>query len=139
MQRRGHLRIVEDEPPPQPADAGARPPITGWTIVEGAAIAGEPRSVEIAGWRAAHDVGSAPDWLCESAEADRAAQLARYAARAIGHVWLLDAATRTIDIYRFASGRYAQVATARGDVRVRAEPFDAFDLDLSSVWSDDAS
>ncbi|MFN0253009.1 MAG: Uma2 family endonuclease [Kofleriaceae bacterium] len=61
---------------------------------------------------------------------------ARYAGPGIGHVWLIDPTTRTIDVYRLVSGAYAHVTTSQGNARLRAEPFLAFDLDLSSVWSD---
>jgi hypothetical protein len=44
--------------------------------------------------------------------------------------------TRTIDVYRFVSGTHSHVTTSQGNARLRAEPFSAFDLDLSSVWSD---
>lgn len=99
--------------------------------------------MEIAGWRSRRfiEVGGrtcqlAPDWICEPAENDRAAQLARYAGPGIGHVWLIEPSTRTIDVYRFVSGAYAHVTTSQCNARLRAEPFSAFDLDLSSVWID---
>jgi hypothetical protein len=145
----GHLRLVVDEPRPQVAvaggDGGDGPQIAGWTIVEGAItrIAGQRRIVEIAGWRSARFVQGdnglyqvTPDWLCEPAEIDPTAQLARYVGQGIGHVWLIDPSTRTIDVYRYASGAYSHVTTSQGNARLRAEPFSAFDLDLTSVWSD---
>jgi hypothetical protein len=147
----GHLRLVVDEPHPRPAVGGGDggdsqgPQVDSWTIVEGAItrIAGERRVVEIAGWRCHRftKVGGrarqlAPDWICEPAENDRAAQLARYAGPGIGYVWLIDASTRTIDVYRFVSGAYSHITTSQGDASLRAEPFEAFAIDLSSVWSD---
>lgn len=147
----GHLRLVVDEPRPEAAVAGSGggdgPQAAGWTIVEGAItrIAGQRRIVEIAGWRSARFVQGVnglyqvtPDWLCEPAEADRAAQLASYLGQGIGHVWLVDPLTRTLDVYRFTSSGYSHVTISQGNARLRAEPFSAFDLDLSSIWSDDS-
>jgi hypothetical protein len=49
-------------------------------------------------------------------------------------VWLLDQASRTIEAYRLDRAGWVRVATAVGEARLRAEPFDDIELDLSSLW-----
>lgn len=141
----GHLRLVPSEPELAVAAGGngSSGGLASWVILERAEtrIDGEVRSFEIAGWRADRYVPNErtpievmPDWLCEAAEPDRAAQLARYVGRGVGHVWLLDQASRTIDAYRVDHAGWTRVAIAVAGERLRAEPFDDIELDLSSLW-----
>jgi Uma2 family endonuclease len=103
-----------------------------------------------AGWRRERMQGAdfadaafltlAPDWLCEvlspSTEAvDRGEKMPIYASRGVGHVWLLDPAVRTLEIFRLDGESYRVVATHRDDAKVRAEPFDAVELELSALWA----
>jgi hypothetical protein len=50
------------------------------------------------------------------------------------HLWLLDPAPRTLEVYRLDGGGWRVVLTAAGNDRVRAEPFDAIELELASAW-----
>ncbi len=81
----------------------------------------------------------APDWVCEvlsrSTEAvDRATKLPIYAREGISHVWLLDPELHTLEVFRLESGRWVVAGVFHGDGKVRAEPFDAIELDLSALW-----
>lgn len=102
---------------------------------------------DIAGWRrermpklpegARFDV--APDWVCEvlspSTQAiDRADKLPIYAAHGVRHAWLLDPASQTLEVYRLEGERWLIIGTHRDDAVVRAEPFDAIELELSALW-----
>ena len=42
---------------------------------------------------------------------------------------------RTVEALRLESGRYLLLGTWRGDAKVRIEPFDAVELELSALWS----
>jgi hypothetical protein len=143
----GHLRLVPSEPQLAVAagngGSSGSGGLAGWTIVDHAVtrIDGEVRTFEIAGWRTGNHVADertpievTPDWLCEAAEPDRAAQLARYVGRGIGHVWLLDQASRTIEAYRLDHAGWKRVAIATAGARLRAEPFEDIELELSSLW-----
>ena len=82
----------------------------------------------------------APDWVCEvlsrsTAVHDRAEKLPIYAGAGVRHTWLVDALQRTLEILRLHDGKWLIVDVHRGDVRVRAEPFDAIELDLSVLWA----
>jgi len=83
----------------------------------------------------------APDWLCEvlspSTETmDRADKLPLYAAAGVGHVWLINPRQRTLEVLRLHDGKWLTLAVHRDDQRVRAEPFDAIELDLALLWAD---
>ncbi|KYF71946.1 hypothetical protein BE11_03870 [Sorangium cellulosum] len=83
----------------------------------------------------------APDWICEvlspsTEEHDRTEKMPVYAREGVQHAWLLDPIQRTLEVFSLVPGRgLAPVATHRDAARVRIEPFDAVDLDLSLLWA----
>jgi len=83
----------------------------------------------------------APDWACEvlspsTLVKDRARKLPIYAAHGVAHVWLIDPVQRLLEVLRLEGGRYSIASTHAGAERVRAEPFDAIELDLAVLWAD---
>jgi Uma2 family endonuclease len=83
----------------------------------------------------------APDWLCEvvspSTEAlDRRRKLQVYAREGVGHVWLINPASRTLEIFRRSGAGWVLVTTYAEDEVVRAEPFEAIELDLLLLWGE---
>jgi Uma2 family endonuclease len=68
---------------------------------------------------------------------DRAKKLPAYAREQVAHAWLLNPLARTLEVYRLAAGGWLLVATYEGAARVRAEPFDAVELDLAPLWGDE--
>ncbi len=67
---------------------------------------------------------------------DRDEKLPLYAEHGVRHVWLLDPIAKSLEVYTLGdAGRWREVRTHRGDTPVRAEPFDAIELDLSALWS----
>ncbi len=83
----------------------------------------------------------APDWVCEvlspSTEAlDRAVKLPVYAREGVRHAWLVDPELRTLEVFRLEAGRYVLLGTHTGKARVRAEPFEAFELELAYLWGE---
>lgn len=81
----------------------------------------------------------APDWICEvispsTASMDRVTKTAVYARERVRHAWLIDPIARTLEILRLENGRWTILATASALDTVRAEPFDAIELDLSLLW-----
>ncbi|MBI5490158.1 MAG: Uma2 family endonuclease [Deltaproteobacteria bacterium] len=102
---------------------------------------------DLAGWREermptvprAAYVTLPPDWLCEvlsesTEDIDRAEKLPIYAREHVGHVWLLDPLLRTLEVLRLDGATYRLVAVWRGATTVRAEPFDAIEIDLGVLW-----
>jgi Uma2 family endonuclease len=83
----------------------------------------------------------APDWVCEmlslsSMALDRAAKLPVYAREGVRHVWLVDPEARTLEVFRLEGEHYSLLATHAGLARVRAEPFDAIELELAFLWGE---
>jgi Uma2 family endonuclease len=124
----------------------------GWIIIDEPELhlgsAPDVLVPDIAGWRRSRlpEVPStpaltlAPDWVCEvlspsTAIKDRKRKMPIYAREGVGHVWLLDPVLKTLEVFRLESSRWILVDTFAEDERVRAEPFDALELELSIVWS----
>jgi Uma2 family endonuclease len=83
----------------------------------------------------------APDWICEvlsrsTATIDRIEKMPLYARNRVLHAWLIDPVAHTLEVYRLASegGLWTLLAAHRGNVKVRAEPFEAIELDLALLW-----
>ena len=103
---------------------------------------------DLAGWRRdrlaalpdAPALTLAPDWVCEvvspSTEGiDRGRKLAIYAREGVSHAWLINPTSQTLEVLALAEGRWVLLAAHTGAVMVRAEPFEAVDLDLSALWA----
>jgi Uma2 family endonuclease len=83
----------------------------------------------------------APDWVCEvlsdsTRKLDRVKKVPIYARSGVKHVWLVDPIARTLEVLRLERERYMIMATWADEARVRAEPFDAIELDLAVLWAD---
>jgi Uma2 family endonuclease len=83
----------------------------------------------------------APDWICEvlsksTAKTDKSEKLPIYAEYRVSHAWLVDPILRTLDVLRLENGRWSILATHKDDARIRAEPFDAIELELGILWAD---
>jgi Uma2 family endonuclease len=81
-----------------------------------------------------------PDWVCEvlspsTMKLDRGEKLPAYARARVGHVWLVDPLQQYLEVLRLHGETYSIVATHFTDAKVRAEPFDAIELDLSILWA----
>jgi Uma2 family endonuclease len=111
-------------------------------------IVGQVVVPDLAGWRTermpaigdAAFVEIAPDWVCEilsptTAALDRTRKMHHYGRADVGHLWLLDPLPETLEVYRSGAGGWRVVTTVAGSVKIRAEPFDAVELDLGPVWA----
>lgn len=52
----------------------------------------------------------------------------------VGHVWFVDPKPHTLEVLRLDGDSYRVAATFEGDQPVRAEPFEAIELDLGLLW-----
>lgn len=80
-----------------------------------------------------------PDWVCEvlspsTHKVDRVHKLPVYQREQVAHVWFVDPAAKTLEIFRFEHGAYRWVVTFADDQLCRAEPFDAIELELGLLW-----
>jgi Uma2 family endonuclease len=81
----------------------------------------------------------APDWVCEvispsTAKYDRTDKLIIYAREGVRWAWLVDPLQRTLEAFRQNEGRWVRLGAWRDDARLRAEPFDAIELELGVLW-----
>jgi Uma2 family endonuclease len=107
---------------------------------------------DLAGWRrervpddfmaddAPASIHLAPDWICEilserTQATDRGKKRRIYRRERVGHYWLLSPRDKTLEVYRLEHDRWLEVDTFEGDAIVRAEPFDAIELDLAVLWN----
>jgi hypothetical protein len=109
-------------------------------------LGGDVFAPDLAGWRKSRmpvlpDVPAltlAPDWVCEglsgSGTFDRDEKLPAYARHGVRHAWLMEPRAHTLEVFRNERGAFRPVAIHKGPVRVKAEPFQAADLDLSLLW-----
>jgi hypothetical protein len=58
-----------------------------------------------------------------------------YRREGVPHLWLLDPRSSTLEAWRLDDRRWREVDTWEGSLQVRAEPFDAVELDLGRIWA----
>ena len=106
---------------------------------------------DLAGWRrrrmpSVPDVAHftlVPDWVCEilspsTSAFDRAQKLGIYARDGVEWAWLIDPLARTLEVLKLENGRWTILAIHVGSEVVRAEPFEAIELELAALWGDAA-
>lgn len=125
----------------------------GWWIlteVEVRLPSGEIVRPDVAGWRRERSperptgtpIELLPDWICEvvspsNANDDTVKKLRLYHQVAVPHYWLVDPRDSTLTVMRWSPDGYVTVMRSeRGDV-VRAEPFEAVELVVGTLFGDD--
>jgi Uma2 family endonuclease len=105
---------------------------------------------DLGGWRRTtldHLTGDAyftirPDWVCEvlspsTERLDRSRKVSLYARAGVGNAWLVNPLQRTLEVLRLSPETPQQWLTLgvfHDDAKVRAEPFEEFELDLAVLW-----
>ena len=126
----------------------------GWIILDEPelhlGVAPQIMVPDLAGWRRERlpSIGPemafftlAPDWVCEvvspsTGKLDRARKLPLYAAFGVRHAWIVEPLLRTLEVRRLEGGRWVELGTFADDAKLRAEPFDAIELELGALWAD---
>ena len=133
-----------------PFDSGVGGPGGWWILTEPELHLGEQILVpDIAGWRrerlpAIPDeafFSLAPDWVCEvlspsTERFDRGRKLRIYAEAGVAHVWLVKPTDRTLEVLRLRDGAWTIVGVWEDAAVVRAEPFEAVELEVGRLWAD---
>ena len=131
-----------------PFDLGGDGP-GGWVIlVEPELHLGSNVMVpDLAGWTREHlseipdgPISVVPDWACEilspgTAVKDRKIKLPIYGQLGVRHVWIVDPNAKTIEILRNGGEHWLLLATYSDQDCMRAEPFDAIELELRHLWA----
>ncbi len=102
---------------------------------------------DLAGWRRERmptlpdkvGITIAPDWICEvlspsTASYDRTAKLRLYHQQKVGHLWYLDPAYRTLEIFGWSEPHWLTLGTFADFEAVSALPFEAISIDLGVLW-----
>jgi Uma2 family endonuclease len=81
----------------------------------------------------------APDWVCEvvspaTQTRDRVAKMRIYSREQVKHAWLVDPVAQVLEVFRREGDIWARVQSASGAEVLRAEPFDAIELELARLW-----
>ena len=125
----------------------------GWWILVEVDIELEPHEVvrpDIAGWRRdrvperpkGRPVRVAPHWVCEvvstsNAENDLVRKWNLYRKHRVDHYWVADPARAVLTVHRWTESGYLTILQAgRGDV-VRAEPFEAIEIAVGTLFGDE--
>jgi Uma2 family endonuclease len=131
-----------------PFDRGRGGP-GGWVLLDEPELhlGGDILVPDLAGWRrermpSVPDVANftlAPDWICEvlspgTATFDRKDKLPIYAREKVAHAWLVDPILKLLEVYRLVDGHWMLLSTHSNADLVRAEPFDAVELELGALW-----
>lgn len=133
-----------------PFDRGRGGPGGWWILFEPELHLGDEVLVpDLAGWRRdrlpaipdAPFLSLAPDWVCEvvspsTERTDRVLKLPSYARHGVGHAWLVNPTSRTLEVYRRAGEAWVLASSHADDAIVHAEPFDAIELDLLVLWGE---
>lgn len=122
--------IILNEPELHLGDAVLVPDLAGWHRERMPYVAEDVVAFELA-----------PDWICEvlspsTSTLDRVRKMPVYAREGVAFAWLLEPIQRTLEVFQLQAGQWRTVGTWEGDVTVRAVPFDAIELSLSSLWAD---
>lgn len=130
-------------PPFQFGDGGPG----GWWIIDEPEVhfGSQVLVPDLAGWRIERmpemPKGSVfsviPDWVCEilsDARLDRAKKLPIYARHGVKHAWIVDVEEQYLEVKRLENGKWSDVAIFTAGEPVRAEPFDAIEIDMTRVW-----
>ena len=83
----------------------------------------------------------APDWVCEvlspsTERIDRGRKLRIYAEAGVAHAWLVKPTDRTLEVLRLRDGAWTIVGVWEDAALVRAEPFEAVELELGRLWAE---
>jgi Uma2 family endonuclease len=124
--------IILDEPEVHIGRDVLVPDLGGWRRDTMAAIPNEPFFT------------IRPDWVCEvlspsTERFDRGDKIRIYARAGVQHAWLVNPLLRTLEVVRLSHEKpehWTTIGVFRDDAKVRAEPFDAFELDLAILWQD---
>lgn len=83
------------------------------------------------------------DWVCEvlspsNAQTDLVDKLDVYRRAGLPHYWIVDPATETLTVHRLTPEGYLIALRAARGKTVRAEPFEAIELVVGTLFGDDA-
>jgi Uma2 family endonuclease len=131
-----------------PFDLGSGGP-GGWVILDEPELhlGADVVVPDLAGWRRERLPGLpesaaltlAPDWVCEvispdSHGRDRVAKMRIYGRERVSYAWLVDPIAQLLEVFRLDGVLWSRTQSASGHETLRAEPFEAVELELALLW-----
>jgi Uma2 family endonuclease len=105
---------------------------------------------DVVGWRreraaerpAGTPIRLRPDWICEilsasNARDDQVTKFETYRRCGVPHYWIADPTLATLRVFRWTSEGYLVALNAQAGQRVRAEPFDAIEIEVGVLFGED--
>jgi Uma2 family endonuclease len=131
-----------------PFQRGRGGPGGWWIVVEpGIELPGSPEvSPDLAGWRKERmpqrpegPITVVPDWVCEilspsTRNYDLHTKRPFYARVGVRWLWYVDLEARVVTIHRNHEGQWLEVGNFADQEKMRAEPFDAVEIELAEWW-----
>jgi len=143
--------IAAIRPPFQRKSGGGSP--GGWWIATDVDVlleTGDLVRPDVLGWRRERcperptgtPVELRPDWTCEivspsNATNDTVKKLRLYHRVGVPHYWVVDPRDSTLTVMRWSADGYVTLLRAERSEVVRAEPFDAIELVVGTLFGDD--
>ncbi|WP_437578555.1 Uma2 family endonuclease [Sorangium sp. So ce887] len=125
----------------------------GWWFATEVEVELAPEQVvrpDVVGWRreraperpSGSPVRIRPDWVCEvlspdNARNDTVKKMRVYQRCQLPHHWIVDPREETMTVYRWTPEGYLVVLRAERGERIRAEPFDAIELQVGVLFGDE--
>ncbi|MCK8603682.1 Uma2 family endonuclease [Syntrophobacteraceae bacterium DRH4] len=69
-----------------------------------------------------------------TARTDRVKEMRLFARHDLPHMWLIDPLQMTLEVFKLQSGHWLLLSVFSEKEKVRAEPFQQTELDLSNLW-----
>jgi len=126
----------------------------GWWLAMGVEVEYEPIQIyrhDLVGWRretppdrlSGRSVRIRPDWVAEvlspsNAGNDLVKKLRTLTRHSVPHYWIVDPEHRTLTVLRWTPDGYLVTLTADENEVVRAEPFEAIELDVAALFGGEA-
>jgi Uma2 family endonuclease len=107
------------------------PDIAGWKEE----LLSDSQIEELSGTR----ITIVPHWACEvispsSVRMDKVLKSTKYAEAAVEYYWLVDPEQKTLEVRKLERQKWIVAGTFEGSEKVRAEPFEAIEIDLGNFW-----
>jgi len=123
----------------------------GWIfLIEPELMLGEHLLVpDLAGWKKERFPGVPeenwisvnPDWICEilsprTIRIDKVKKMPIYAQHRVPYLWLVDPTNKTLEVFKLESGKWSVFGAFAENDKMRAEPFEEVEIDLTNLWLD---
>lgn len=125
----------------------------GWWFETEVEIEFEPHEIyrpDVAGWRRHRSpqrptgtpIHLRPDWICEilspsNARDDQVTKFETYRRCGVPHYWIADPSQQTLRVFRWTPDGYLVALTAQTGQSVRAEPFDAIEIEVGVLFGEE--